>query len=222
MNRTNAALNVGFDPYATVAIRLPEITDKKLRLVMKANKGSGIKRILLSSTPFVERFAEKTLAKMHQTPLPYWNDYLWDEQPEVVDYSVVQPNEILDISDYMDSKGMLTWNAPKGEWIIMRMGMTPTGVTNAPASSEGTGLEIDKMNKEHVASHFDSYLGMILKRIPESDRKTLKVVVQDSYETGGQNFTDGFIENFREHYGYDPAPFLPVLQGHTIGSPDLS
>ena len=49
------------------------------------------------------------------------------------------------------------------------------------------------MNKEHVASHFDSYLGMILKRIPESDRKTLKVVVQDSYETGGQNFTDGFI-----------------------------
>ena len=48
---------------------------------------------------------------------------------------------------------MLTWNAPKGEWIIMRMGMTPTGVTNAPASSEGTGLEIDKMNKEHVASH---------------------------------------------------------------------
>ena len=78
------------------------------------------------------------------------------------------------------------------------------------------------MNKEHVASHFDSYLGMILKRIPESDRKTLKVVVQDSYETGGQNFTDGFIENFREHYGYDPAPFLPVLQGHTIGSPDLS
>lgn len=222
LNRTNAALNVGFDPYAPVAIRLPEITDKKLRLVMKANKGSGIKRILLSSTPFVERFAEKTLAKMHQTPLPYWNDYLWDEQPEVVDYSVVQPNEILDISDYMDSKGMLTWNAPKGEWIIMRMGMTPTGVTNAPASSEGTGLEIDKMNKEHVASHFDSYLGMILKRIPESDRKTLKVVVQDSYETGGQNFTNGFIENFREHYGYDPAPFLPVLQGHTIGSPDLS
>ena len=104
--------------------------------------------------PLSKDSQKKTLAKMHQTPLPYWNDYLWDEQPEVVDYSVVQPNEILDISDYMDSKGMLTWNAPKGEWIIMRMGMTPTGVTNAPASSEGTGLEIDKMNKEHVASHF--------------------------------------------------------------------
>ena len=61
LNRTNAALNVGFDPYAPVAIRLPEITDEKLRLVMKANKGSGIKRIFTSSTPFVERDSQKNI-----------------------------------------------------------------------------------------------------------------------------------------------------------------
>ncbi|MBC8616985.1 glycoside hydrolase family 2 [Parabacteroides faecis] len=222
LNRTNPALNVGFEPYAPVAISLPEVKDQKLRLVMEANPGSGIKRILLSPSPVMERFAEKSLAKMHQTPLPYWHDYLWDEQPDVTSYKMAQPNEILDISGYMDDQGLLTWDVPEGEWIIMRTGMTPTGVTNSPASPEGTGLEVDKMSKEHVASHFDAYLGMILERIPADDRKTLKVAVQDSYETGGQNFTDDFLKEFQKRYGYDPVPFLPVFKGHIIGSPDLS
>ena len=222
LNRTNPALNVGFEPYAPVAISLPEVKDQKLRLVMEANPGSGIKRILLSPSPVMERFAEKSLAKMHQTPLPYWHDYLWDEQPDVTSYKMAQPNEILDISGYMDDQGLLTWDVPEGEWIIMRTGMTPTGVTNSPASPEGTGLEVDKMSKEHVASHFDAYLGMILERIPADDRKTLKVAVQDSYETGGQNFTDDFLKEFQKRYGYAPVPFLPVFKGHIIGSPDLS
>lgn len=222
LNRTNPALNVGFEPYAPVAISLPEVKDQKLRLVMEANPGSGIKRILLSPSPVMERFAEKSLAKMHQTPLPYWHDYLWDEQPDVTSYKMAQSDEILDISGYMDDQGLLTWDVPEGEWIIMRTGMTPTGVTNSPASPEGTGLEVDKMSKEHVTSHFDAYLGMILERIPADDRKTLKVAVQDSYETGGQNFTDDFLKEFQKRYGYDPVPFLPVFKGHIIGSPDLS
>lgn len=222
LNRTNPALNVGFEPYAPVAISLPEVKDQKLRLVMEANPGSGIKRILLSPLLYMERFAEKSLAKMHQTPLPYWHDYLWDEQPDVTSYKMAQPDEILDISGYMDDQGLLTWDVPEGEWIIMRTGMTPTGVTNSPASPEGTGLEVDKMSKEHVTSHFDAYLGMILERIPADDRKTLKVAVQDSYETGGQNFTDDFLKEFQKRYGYDPVPFLPVFKGHIIGSPDLS
>ncbi len=97
-------------------------------------------------------------------------------------------------------------------------GMTPTGVTNAPASPEATGLEIDKMSKKHVEKHFEEYIGEILKRIPEADRKTFKVVVQDSYETGGQNFTDDFLAEFKERYRYDPLPFLPVFRGFVVNS----
>ncbi|MFR5871175.1 MAG: glycosyl hydrolase [Alistipes sp.] len=46
--------------------------------------------------------------------------------------------------------GMLTWDVPAGEWAILRTGMASTGVTNSPAAPEATGLEIDKMNREHV------------------------------------------------------------------------
>lgn len=223
INRTNANLNVGFEPYAPVAIALPETSGKDCRIVFKNARKGAFNKIVLTPTPVVERYAEKSLAKMFQTPLPYWHDYMWDAQPAVDEASLlIDPSKVLDLSDKMDEVGNLSWDVPAGDWIIMRTGMTPTGVTNAPADPEGTGLEVDKMSKQHVADHFDAFLGEIIRRIPEADRKTWRVVVEDSYETGGQNFTDGFLTEFAEQYGYDPLPYLPVFKGHTVGSPDLS
>ncbi|WP_165043559.1 glycosyl hydrolase [Dysgonomonas sp. ZJ709] len=224
INRTNPALNVGFMPFAPIAISLPEVSSFEFRIVFnKMNKDVEISDIILSPTPIVERYAEKTLAKMFQSPLPYWDEYLWEPQPLIYDPAgLVKPEQIQDISSYMSADGTLIWSVPKGDWIIMRTGMAPTGVVNAPASPEGEGREIDKMSKEHVASHFDAFMGEIIKRIPAADRKSWKVVVQDSYETGGQNFTDDFLKEFEQRYGYDPLPYLPVFKGYTIGSQDLS
>ena len=224
INRSNPALNVGFDPYAPIVESLPEIGAQEFRIIFgKARPNSAIARMVLSSTPIVERYAEKSLAKMFQTPLPYWHDYLWDRQPDMTDASLMpSPDQVRDISQYLAADGTLTWDVPEGEWIIMRTGMAPTGVTNSPASLQGTGLEVDKMNRKHVYDHFDAFLGKIIERVPAADRKSWKLVVEDSYETGGQNFTDGMIDEFYRRYGYDPVPFLPVYRGHTIGSPDLS
>jgi len=220
INRSNVSLNVGFEPFAPVVISIPEISSKEFRLTFKdVSINSGLAEITLSTVPRIERYSEKTLAKMHPTPLPYWDAYMWQEQPEPeAENLIISENEILDISQYMSDEDILTWNVPDGEWIIMRMGMTPTGVTNSPASPEATGLEVDKMSKKWVAEHFDRFIGEILRRVPESDRKTFKVVVQDSYETGGQNFTDGFLEEFEGKFGYDPTPYLPVYMGYVVNS----
>jgi len=52
--------------------------------------------------------------------------------------------------------------------------------------------------------------------------RTFRIVVEDSYETGGQNWTDGLAEKFTERYGYSPLPYLPVLQGIPVGSNEMS
>ncbi|MDR0714994.1 MAG: glycoside hydrolase family 2 [Bacteroidales bacterium] len=222
-NRTNLALNVGFEPLAPVAVTFPETRSNEYRIIFrKARKGSAIQDLNLSATPIVERYAEKTLAKMFPEPLPYWHDYLWDKQAELKEVQPATPQQVLDISRYMSADGLLTWEVPEGEWIVMRTGMALTNVTNAPASEEGRGLEVDKMSKKHIEAHFDGFLGKILERIPAEDRRSFKIVVEDSYETGGQNFTDGFIDEFSQKYGYDPTLYLPVFGGHVIGSPDLS
>ena len=199
INRTNPALNVGFHPYAPVVMSIPATTATDFRVIITgANNGSGLAEIALGAAPRVERYSEKTLAKMHPTPLPYWKDYQWRDQPVVDDpETIVQTAQVQDISQYMSADGTLTWDVPEGEWVILRMGMTPTGTTNSPASPEATGYETDKMSREHIEKHFEAHMGEILRRIPAEDRKTFRVVVQDSYETGGQNFTDNMIEEFK-------------------------
>lgn len=221
INRSNKALNVGFDPYAPVVISLPATTASEFRLKLRnVHPNAGLAEVELSAIPRVERFSEKTLAKMHPTPLPYWDAYMWKEQPVIDNPTLVLQGEgIRDISQYLSADGTLTWDVPDGEWTILRMGMAPTQVTNGPASPEATGLEVDKMSKAWVAEHFDRFIGDILRKIPEADRKTFKVVVQDSYETGGQNFTDGFLAEFKARYGYDPTPYLPVYKGFVVNSP---
>jgi len=223
MDRTNSGLNVGFKPYGKANISIPATTAKTFRVVINPGGGTGIAELKISSTPVVEDFIEKTLAKMWQTPFPYWNAYQWATQPVVDDKKyVIDPTKVVDISKYMAADGTLNWTIPAGNWVIERTGMTPTGVKNGPASPEGTGLEADKMSRTNIEAHFNAYLGEILKRIPPEDRKTWKVTVEDSYETGGQNWTDNLITNFKSSYGYDPTPYLPVMQGKVVGSEDQS
>jgi len=220
IDRVNTALNVGFDPYAPVVVSFPSINATNYRLVFSHTKPkSGIAEVELSAAPRVERYSEKTLAKMHPTPLPYWKDYQWPLQPEVDDKAaIIDGSKVIDISKYLNVDGTINWDVPEGEWVIMRMGMTPTGTVNSPASPEATGYEVDKMSKKLVEKHFYGHMGEILKRIPAADRKSFKVVVQDSYETGGQNFTDDFIEAFKQKYNYNPIPYLPVYQGFVVNS----
>ena len=220
-DRSNPALNVGFTPYAPAVISIPGLNSGRF-LFSTGNEGSGKIEVTLSEIPQVERYAEKTLAKMFQYPLPMWDEYMW-KTPDNSGYAagVIRMSEIQDITDQVQDNAVV-WSVPEGKWCIMAAYMVPTGVTNSPAVPEATGLEVDKMSKEHVRAHFDAYIGKILERIPERDRKTFKVVVQDSYETGGTNWTDDMEEAFKTEYGYDPVPFLPVFQGSVVGSEDMS
>lgn len=224
LNRSNPSINVGFEPFAPIVLSIPETRSKHFRLIVsEVTMAGGIAEIELSAAPKLERYPEKSLAKMFQTPLPYWKDYLWAAQPEVSEKAlVIDPKTVVDITRNRKADGTIIWSVPAGKWIIMQTGMTTTGATNGPASPEATGLETDKMSKKHIAAHFDAYLGQIIRRIPAADRKAWRVVVQDSYETGGQNWTDGLMEEFTAKYGYSPVPYLPVLKGNVVGSRNLS
>lgn len=220
INRTRDWKKVGFDPYADVAMSFDPVTSDSYRVVFRSvGAGAGIAELSLSSVPRVERYKEKSLAKLFQSEVPAWEEYLWREQPQADDRSMaVQPGQVIDLSDKMTADGTLTWDVPEGEWTVLRTGMTPTGVVNEPASPEATGYEVDKMSSKHAEEHFDAYIGQILRRIPAADRKSFKILVQDSYEVGGQNFTDDMIPIFKQRYGYDPVPYLPVLSGVVVGS----
>lgn len=223
INRTNPSPEVGFDPYAPITIACEPTEADAFRLVVSgAQAGSGLAEVEFSALPLVERYSEKSLAKMHQTPLPYWGDYMWERQPAGEDASAaVAPGSVVDISDCL-AGDRVRWEAPAGRWMILRTGMVPTGVKNGPALEDGAGLEVDKWSPKHLAKHYDAFVGELCRRIPAADRKSWKVIVADSYEKGGQNFGDDFFEAFETRYGYDARPYLPVFSGLTVGDRDRS
>ncbi|WP_147676477.1 glycosyl hydrolase [Algibacter pacificus] len=185
--------------------------------------GYGFAEINISQAPVLDKYIEKQLGKMNSTPGIKWDSYIFGQQEKLKDKSLsISPDQVIDLSSKLDENGILNWDAPAGNWTIMRMGMTPTGTKNAPAAPQGVGYEIDKMNSDLAQYHFDNFVGELLKRIPEESKSAFKYVVADSYEQGAQNWTDGYEEKFKEKYGYDPVPFLPVLSGRIVGSVELS
>jgi len=80
---------------------------------------------------------------------------------------------VLNLSDKLAADGTLRWDVPAGEWVILRTGMTPTGIQNAPASPEGQGFEVDKMNRAAAQAHFEAYIGKLLQRMPRPTAKPL-------------------------------------------------
>jgi hypothetical protein len=220
--RANAKDTVGFMPDGPVSVSFPATTSKHFRLrcaKFSGKKSMELAEIQLSGAALLESFVEKQLGKMHPTPGPTWSSYLWPAQPEPeVATLAVPPAAVTNLSARMTADGTLTWDVPAGEWIIQRTGMTPTGVENHPAAKAGTGLEVDKMSAKLAQEHFAAFIGEILKRMPAADRKAFTRVVADSYEMGSQNWTDGLEQRFRQMFGYDPLPWLPVLSGRLIGS----
>ena len=222
-DRSNPAVGTGFMPRGPVTISFPAVTGSRFRIVFSGFFGRGPVRSLaeidLSGAARLESFVEKQLAKMHPEPLPKADTYMWPPRPEPEDASLTIPvSSMQDLSGKLAKDGTLTWDVPPGEWIIQRIGMTPTGMRNAPASPQGQGLEVDKMNRAFVGGHFDAFIGQLLKRMPAADRKAFTRVVADSYEMGSQNWTDDLDRAFQAEYGYDPKPWLPVLSGRVVGS----
>ncbi|MHB9006038.1 MAG: glycosyl hydrolase, partial [Limisphaerales bacterium] len=226
-DRSNMSAGVGFMPRGPVAVSFAATTSKRFRVVFTGIFGAGrrpaLAEVTISGAARLESFVEKQLGKMHPTPLPMWDTYLWPApvEPDVA-AGAVPREEVRDLSGRMSADGMLTWEVPAGEWVIQRLGMTPTGMKNSPASPEGQGLEVDKMNRGLATTHFEAFIGEVLRRMPAADRRAFKRVVADSYEMGSQNWTDGFDAQFRQRYGYDPKPWLPVLSGRLVGSADRS
>ncbi len=118
--------------------------------------------------------------------------------------------------------GFLEWDAPEGDWIILRMGYTPTESHVSTASGKWQGKVLDYMSEKYFNRYWDTHVAPLLKMIGDRAGKTLRYLQTDSFEAGGLNWTDGFEKEFLARRGYDLTPYLPVLAGKIIGNRDIS
>lgn len=151
-----------------------------------------------------------------------WRRSEWTSDKQCPDDLCVPLDEVINITDKMDSDGSLNWDVPEGRWLVQRIGYTSTGVKNAPAGT-GAGLECDKFNPEAAKIQFDGWFGKALDRVgPELAGKTLWRNHTDSWEAFSQNWSPLFRDEFIKRRGYDPLLWLPAMSGVPIESAELS
>ncbi len=171
----------------------------------------------------IHRFEEK--AAFAATP-----DLYAFATPDASAASVTSLSDVLDLTGKISKDGILEWTPPPGEWTVLRMGYSLTGITNHPAPPEATGPEVDKLDKADVEDYFARYLDSYKQAASDDmgsdgvsnnasgSKGGLQFVVTDSWEAGSQNWTNGILTEFKRRRGYDAIPWLPTLTGHIIGS----
>ena len=132
--------------------------------------------------------------------------------------SAVSPAQIIDLSSLLQPDGSLEWQAPPGNWTVIRFGYTTTGARNHPAVPEGTGWEVDKFDAAVVAYHFENGLGRIIREAGTHRGKSLTAVVSDSWEAGPQTWTAAMPQLFQERRGYAMGAYMACLAGVVVGS----
>ena len=118
-------------------------------------------------------------------------------------------DSILDITATFEN-GEGTVNLPDGNWIVLRIGYTSTGAKNAPTQFKG--LECDKLSRRGLDAHWPHFM----KKLEADFGGSMRYATIDSYEVGGQNWTDDFAEQFMKRRGYDIKPWLPAMLGFVV------
>jgi alpha-L-rhamnosidase len=135
---------------------------------------------------------------------------------EITTEDAVKLKDIVNLSDKMDASGNLRWTAPAGNWVIVRIGHTSTGHTNATGGA-GKGLECDKFNSAAIKIQFDNWFAKAFENTdPVLAKEVLEIFHVDSWECGSQNWSSNFKNEFRKRRGYDISPYLLLMTGTPI------
>jgi len=183
---------------------------------MKPDPNFEISELVLHPGARVSRFEEKAgfanLIGLDAFPTP-----------AVAAEDAIRKGNIVDLTSRMRPDGTLDWTPAPGNWVVLRFGYSLTGVTNHPASPEGTGLEVDKLSREDVKEYLNTYLDNYKSAVGDlMGKRGLRYVINDSWEAGTANWTDDMVAEFTKRRGYDPRPWMPVLAGHVIESSEES
>jgi hypothetical protein len=130
---------------------------------------------------------------------------------------------VIDLTAKMNAQGELRWDAPAGQWIILRFGHTSNGRTNHEQSPRsGSGLECDKLSRVAVEKFWSGYPSQLLALAGPHAGAAFTRIEIDSYEAGPQDWTPAMHVEFRQRRGYDLLPWLPALAKKTLGDEALT
>ncbi|WP_215223934.1 glycosyl hydrolase [Echinicola shivajiensis] len=138
------------------------------------------------------------------------------------DAYIINPEDVKDVSKYMNEEGRLEWEVPDGEWALIRIGYTCTDAEVSTSSGEWQGNVLDYMSREAFEFYWEDVVSPILEASGHHVGKTLKYMETDSWECGGMNWTRDFPEEFAKYRDYELLKYLPIVAGYVVKDMDTS
>lgn len=135
---------------------------------------------------------------------------------------IIKRAQIIDLTTKLDKTGRLTWNAPVGDWLLLRFGHTATGTLVGGSVATQAGLECDKLSKTAVSTHYNTLFGELKKELRQVPQRAVSAVELGSWPKESQNWTPLMREEFTRRRGYDPLLLLPVLTARPVDSAEVS
>jgi hypothetical protein len=136
---------------------------------------------------------------------------------------ILEPSEIVNVTKYLQANGHLVWEAPEGNWTIVRMGKRVTGAGTRPAPEPVIGLESDKLSTRAFENHLKNFTDILLeKTAPRKKDAGWTGFHIDSWESGAQNWTDDLVNEFKNRRRYDPEPYLLAYTGRAVKSVEIT
>jgi hypothetical protein len=146
---------------------------------------------------------------------------LRDEYPQdSIKITGIKKANIIDLSDKF-KEGTLSWDAPPGEWTIIRYGYTCTGAVTSTSSDGWSGLSLDHLSPVAFKKFSDDVI-LPLINTAQSAGNSLHFLQSDSWEMGSLGWSANFANDFKKFRGYDILPYLPVLAGRVVESVEQS
>ena len=130
----------------------------------------------------------------------------------------VQHDEIIDLTTNYKN-GKLEWNAPTGDWTIIRYGYTCTGARTSTNSDGWEGLSVDHLSPEAFELFSKTVITPLIKAAQEVGN-SVKFLQTDSWEMDNVSWTKNFPAEFKKYRGYDIQKYMPVLAGRIVGDRD--
>lgn len=173
-----------------------------------------IKKIILSSSSRIHQYEGKSGLAWRLSPRTTIN--------QVPNSRCLQRDELINLTDSLDVDGNLSWDAPEGQWTLVRIGHTSNGYDNGTGGG-GRGLECDKFNPKAIKLQFDSWFGKAVEVVGKDlANRVLTGFHVDSWECGSQNWSPVFRDEFFKRRGYDIVDYLLVMVGIPLENIDKS
>ncbi len=211
-------------PHNTIYEAVPATTARWFRIV--APRNATVRDIALGSRVEVERVAHLAAKRAGTHPMGVTATrqadqvrFVREELVSLPDDHPLQMRDRIDLTGRVSADGALNWNVPPGDWKVVRIGRTTTGLNVA----FGKGLLVDYLSPTAMQQHYEEGIKPVVGDAGALVGKTFLYSIEDNVEIDGiYSWTPQMLDEFRKRRGYNPTPYLATMAGEIVDSVEIT